>query len=1327
MSFSELTTPIIGNNIQKGRKDTFFLETLALTGEITTVAVGHFLNQQNMCLILVKRTVLTIYSRDEESGSFDVDCLLIITVNGEWLFLQWHESNFFPLGTGSLLDAVQPFFSKPVKRRFRLDPTFQWAVSVIPQDSKSSHQFTRPSDDYKPIQEQENECNDDNNFMSIDDVPIVRVSFRALCVVDETVFVGLSYDGPDASFMYNVSEKMNETLGSIPYSQHWGPNMVAGISNGLEETWLVQQMNNNGNQTQLSSQLSQEVSTDQVKIDIACSRTFLFTEDEEDEWINRNEFADNSLFDTITRVRHATFTSKLLLQEFPFQVNDETEKDKYDCLSESRVSLNFNSSHMNSLNKKVTSNITTANIIVDTIELPCLMNISFDFQTQKMHLFGRILISIHPSTSRIVQLGDDGEQLDYTAIMKTIRGADFVACDNLAGFTKNEVLHILSKKEIISSPNQNGQESRSDELLKVKDKIRSWYLTAKSFGIILNQKHQYRSSQMEIQCMNIRPFMLIASGCISLIMNVSGSYLFQFPISFLDPPMAAMYVTVRQGNGVKCLSQQLSYGNEEGILKHLSPNIQRSKDAKKQIHKKLKDASTMDKIFIGSGKQLLVIMNGKAQVHHMKDKCVKDIVLIPTSNQNTQKIESKLKISEEANEDSLQSVISEEQDDHHFHKFWKTLSTSAIFISTTCGSPVLLSFDMQQLVDVEKQEDFALSPGCIQQALIIPPKFKVPSHHEEDRLLLAMGNGRTGSLQLINISNKLLPFAETTYLGNHSFVVSCRQFAGSTMRNVILIEAEVTNKQNIQSLNNIHQNLSNIPLTKDSNSNSQSIEKLSNSDSQTKIISKMFIISKDQLSSHQKLDIGIKTEGKVVAFHEAQGAVVFISPGEIIVIPTLKYLGQIKKRISNIQNNVALNKKMEEDRQNNDKEENKTQESIKQSKSSHKLSKSSQQWSSTSSMSTASSISSSTSIGPAMSHIPSYSLTHAEARHRKGVVSQQFGDMKLVISSEQRNIDANNRLVWHSPPLLTKEQCILCEKGKTNIGFTEEAELEHGAIGDNIIVVSHKRIAYVLLWHPAIPQLLNKQWPNQSWAPITRLTATAMGNEGRKMAYLTNTSKISNLNKENKEKDKEEDKLENKTIQRNLTQEQIKLQRNVWMMPQVLTTVATIKGPSQITSITTSMICGRHFVVVCFENSAEVQVYRLDTFENARAAIIERENMWNFANKNVCDGYGKFKYPFIKRPNMNINTTATGQFIETDENSGKFLANINNSYLTLVRVFDLELNDYTNTCVLTTFGRHVRKLGNDENILPDEQVMDKNEEKFYGGIKRYSNYNNYEN
>ncbi|KAA6381293.1 MAG: hypothetical protein EZS28_023180 [Streblomastix strix] len=608
--------------------------------------------------------------------------------------------------------------------------------------------------------------------------------------------------------------------------------------------------------------------------------------------------------------------------------------------------------------------------------------------------------------------------------------------------------------------------------------------------------------------------------------------------------MAAMYVSAKQGNGIKDYSPQQKFASIGDTILSLSPKSIKLKNAYGHIHqtKEKENIAQFDKIFIGGGKQLLVIMNGKVQVHHMKDKCIKDIVLIPTSHHNIQKINSKLKISEEVNEDSSLSVKSDEGDIHHFKNFWKQLSTSAIFISTTCGSPVLISFDMKQLLDVEQQEDFALSPGCIQQAIPIPTQFKVPSHFEEDRMLLGMGNGRTGSLQLVNISNKLLPLAETIYLGKHSFATSCRLYTGSALRNVILVEADDEHNQNI----------------------------------------------------------------------EPQRSPLYLT----------------------------------------------------------------------------------------------FQVIH---------LLMQKHDI-------EKEIDQSNRLVWHSPPLLTKEQCIMCEQGAQDIGHLEGAELEHGAIGDNIIVVSHKRIAYVLLWHPAIPQLLNKQWPNQSWSPITRITATAMGNEGKKMAYTNHEQQ------EQKEKeDGDELLMKNKANERNYTQEQIKLQRNAWMMPQVLTTIATLKGPSQITSITTSVICGRHFVVICFDNPVVCQVYRLDANDNANAAIIERDKIWDFTNKTVCDGYGKFKYSFIKKPDLNINTSVKGQFVETNENSGKFLANINNKYVTLVRVFDVELNDYAHTCVLTTFERHVRKLGNDENIFPDEGIMEMNEQKLYRRFKHSQIQDNLEN
>ncbi|KAA6383366.1 MAG: hypothetical protein EZS28_021106 [Streblomastix strix] len=235
--------------------------------------------------------------------------------------------------------------------------------------------------------------------------------------------------------------------------------------------------------------------------------------------------------------------------------------------------------------------------------------------------------------------------------------------------------------------------------------------------------------------------------------------------------------------------------------------------------KEKENPAQFDKIFIGGGKQLLVIMNGKVQVHHMKDKCIKDIALIPTSHLNIQKVNSKLKISEDFNEDSSLSIKSDEFGIHHFKKFWKQLNTSAIFISTTCGSPVLLSFDMKQILDVEQQEDFALSPGCIQQAIPIPTQFKVPSHFEEDRMLLSMGNGRTGSLQLINISNKLLPLTETAYLGKLSFATSCRLFSGSALRNVILVEGDDEHNQNIEPQNSLLLKNSDILQSKDNITN----------------------------------------------------------------------------------------------------------------------------------------------------------------------------------------------------------------------------------------------------------------------------------------------------------------------------------------------------------------------------------------------------------------------------------------------------------------------------------------------------------------------------
>ncbi|KAA6401253.1 MAG: hypothetical protein EZS28_003216 [Streblomastix strix] len=126
------------------RKDVFYLETLALPGEIQSMVVGRFFDKNVETLVLAKSTYLSIFQNNEEEDSYDfvdhiqvykevyclctsvqphsLDCLFVLSIGGEWLLLQWNKTRFFPLATGSLLKAIQPLMKTPEQRRFRLDP-----------------------------------------------------------------------------------------------------------------------------------------------------------------------------------------------------------------------------------------------------------------------------------------------------------------------------------------------------------------------------------------------------------------------------------------------------------------------------------------------------------------------------------------------------------------------------------------------------------------------------------------------------------------------------------------------------------------------------------------------------------------------------------------------------------------------------------------------------------------------------------------------------------------------------------------------------------------------------------------------------------------------------------------------------------------------------------------------------------------------------------------------------------------------------------------------------------------------------------------------------
>ncbi|KAA6382747.1 MAG: hypothetical protein EZS28_021728 [Streblomastix strix] len=118
-----------------------------------------------------------------------LDCLFVITICGERLLLQWNKTRFYPLATRSLLKAIQQLNKTPEKHSFYPDSTLQWAVSIVSITDNSPRFFIRL------------DLKSDWNQIPVSTKPIIRNSFRAVIVIDGTVFAGVKYDGHDANFL----------------------------------------------------------------------------------------------------------------------------------------------------------------------------------------------------------------------------------------------------------------------------------------------------------------------------------------------------------------------------------------------------------------------------------------------------------------------------------------------------------------------------------------------------------------------------------------------------------------------------------------------------------------------------------------------------------------------------------------------------------------------------------------------------------------------------------------------------------------------------------------------------------------------------------------------------------------------------------------------------------------------------------------------------------------------------------------------------------------------------------------------------------------------
>ncbi|KAA6374183.1 MAG: hypothetical protein EZS28_030290 [Streblomastix strix] len=529
----------------------FFLENLAIPGEITSAAVGHFQNLKQNLLILAKSTILSLYVYDSEQGKFhlldhkhvfrqlfsihtvpqhhNLDCLLVVSVNGEWLFLQWHENDFFPLASGSLMDAVLRIMKNPEQRRFRINPTFQWSVLVIPQSEDSTNQISKPE---KPqtfqriIEKEIHNFDSVSNMINSNQTPIQRISLRAICFVDEVVCVGLSYDGPGSDLMYDISEKMDETLMNIPQMCGWGDEYSVILDNGLEHIWRAKQKN---------KITVNEAFAQKEKVVIAKAETFIFFEEELNEIDGRNVL----MLDTIHRVRHAAYTRNIHLPKFPFQ-----------CTKSLDHSLD---------------NIAYIYLIVDTPEGVSLLQVNIDFSNKILKMDSFAVIGLPCSTSRIIALHNEqnhnSNQLCNELIQQSLIGSipvnvqfiDNVNQSNLFLALSGQQIRIVSKeqKELIATKKlQKLIHSKSSKSKMISIHIKQNILTPPLEGSPISEEltSPLTSVQSSLSIQDVQsqtcdyithsfiPYLLASSKAIILQQSINKAFIFPFHTSLPIPP-----------------------------------------------------------------------------------------------------------------------------------------------------------------------------------------------------------------------------------------------------------------------------------------------------------------------------------------------------------------------------------------------------------------------------------------------------------------------------------------------------------------------------------------------------------------------------------------------------------------------------------------------------------------------------------------------------------------------------------------------------------------------------------------------------------------------
>ncbi|KAA6404311.1 MAG: hypothetical protein EZS28_000173 [Streblomastix strix] len=243
-----------------------------------------------------------------------------------------------------------------------------------------------------------------------------------------------------------------------------------------------------------------------------------------------------------------------------------------------------------------------------------------------------------------------------------------------------------------------------------------------------------------------------------------------------------------------------------------------------------------------------------------------------------------------------------------------------------------------------------------------------------------------------------------------------------------------------------------------------------------------------------------------------------------------------------------------------------------------------------------------------------------------------------------------------------------------------EVTIDHSAVGDNIIIVSHKNVVYVLLWHPAIPIMLSQK--KQQINSTTRLALLAYHGLDPDKSPAEDINKI-----------KDQFNLNEK--------QQIKLSMN-------LQAVYTLQFSSNVTALGAVSICGNQYFVICTAQPCKARIFRLNSIEDDIEFQKKNLKLWDLANTLEFSQNQMNIFNILKEPSYNPQVSPDEQFIQVDSGENKFLLNFCSQQLTVTPIIDMKLNNPASSCLLTTLERSVKRLGPEEDVMPNEALFGMN-------------------